>query len=68
MKINNFDYKPPTDVRVIFPDISKAFHKMCHQGLCLNYKFYGVEGNLLVIYENYLDNRKQRVIIDVEFP
>ena len=61
---SSFDYKPPTDVRAIFLDISEAFDKVWHQGLLFKLKSYGVEGNFLRLLENYLDNRKQRMMLD----
>ena len=61
---SSFDYKPPTDVRAIFLDTSKAFDKVWHQGLLFKLKSYGVEGDSLRLLVNYLDNRKQRVILD----
>ena len=51
---SSFDYKPSTDVRAILLDISKTFEL----------KYYGVEGNLFRLLENFLDNRKQRVMLD----
>ena len=50
--------------RAIFLDISKAFDKVWHQGLVLKFKSDGVEGNLFKLFEDYFDNRKQRVILD----
>lgn len=43
----SFDCKPPTDIRAIYLDISKAFDKVGYQGLLLNLKSYGVEDNVL---------------------
>ena len=63
-EIQSFDYMPPTDVRVIFLDVLKAFDKLWHQGLLFKLKSYGVEGNFLRPLENYLGNRKQKVILD----
>ena len=60
---SSFDYKPPTDVRTTFLDISKAFDKVWHQGLLSKLKSYGVECNFLKLFKNNLDNRKQRVIL-----
>ena len=37
------------------------------QGLLFKLKSYGVEGNLFRLLENYLDNRKQRVILDDQY-
>ena len=61
---SSFDYKPPTDVRSIFLDISKVLNKVWHQGLLFKLKSYGVKGKFLRLLKNYLDNRKQRVILD----
>ena len=61
---SSFDYNPPPDVRAIFLDISKAFDKVSHQGLLFNLKFYGVEGNLFKLLENYRENQSQGVIRD----
>ena len=44
--------------------MSKAFDKVWHKGLLFKLKCYGVEGNFLDILENYLSNRKQRVILN----
>ena len=60
---SSFDCNPPVDTRAIFLDISKAFDKVWHQGLLFKLKSYGVEGSLFCLLENYLENRKQRVIL-----
>ena len=52
------------EVRAVFLDISKAFDKVWHPGLLFKLKSYGIEGNLLKLLENYLHNRKQRVVLD----
>ena len=52
------------EVRAVFLDISKAFDKVYHPGLLFNLKSYGIEGNLLKLLENYLHNRKQRVVLN----
>ena len=61
---SSFDYEPPADVRTIFLGISKALDKMWHQGLLFKLKSCGIEGNFLRLLKNYLDNWKQRVILD----
>ena len=61
---STFDYKPTTDVRAIFLEISKAFEKVWYQGILFKLKSYGGKGNLSRLLENYLDNRKPRVILD----
>ena len=53
-------------MRRIFLDISKAFDKVWHNGLLFKLKTYGVEGDLLLLLKNYLKNRKQRVVLNVQ--
>ena len=53
-----FDENPTVDVRGVFLDISKAFDKVWHDGLIFKLKTYGVEGNLLLLLKNYLENRE----------
>ena len=60
---SSFDRNPPVDTRAIFLDISEAFDKVWHQGLLFKLKSYGVEGSLFCLLENYLENRKQRIIL-----
>ena len=51
------------DVRVIFCDISKAFDRVWHEGLIHKLKTFGIHGNLLKWFKNYLSDRHQKVII-----
>ena len=60
----SFDESPPIDVRSIFLDISKAFDKVWHKRLIYKLKSYGISGNLLKLIENYLTDRKQRVVLN----
>ena len=39
----------------VFCDISKAFDKVWHRGLLKKLKAYGISGNLLHWFENYLN-------------
>ena len=55
---------PAVDVRGVFLDISKAFDKVWHIGLLFKLKAYGVDDELLSLLENYLENRKQRVVLN----
>ena len=55
-----FYSNPTIDVRGVFLDISKAFDKVWHDGLIFKSKSYSVEGKLLSLLKNYLQNRKQR--------
>ena len=52
------------EVRAVFLDISKAFDKTWHDGLIFKLKQNGVSGGLLKLFENYLHNRKQRVVLN----
>ena len=59
-----FDNKNCLEVRSVFLDMSKAFDKVWHEGLIFKLKQNGIEGKLLTLFENYLSNRKQRVVIN----
>ena len=52
------------EIRGVFPDISKAFHKVWHEGLVFKLKQNGIPRNLLNIFEDFLRNRKQRVVLN----
>ncbi|MCG7883757.1 MAG: reverse transcriptase family protein [Candidatus Thiodiazotropha endolucinida] len=51
------------EVRAIFCDISKAFDRVWHKGLLFKLKRAGINGLLLDWLEDYLSDRKQRVVI-----
>ena len=59
-----FDENPVADVRGIFLDISKAFDKVWYEGLLYKLKTYGIEGQLLSLLANYLENCEQRVVLN----
>ena len=59
---NSFENRQVT--RAAFLDISKAFDKVCHPCLIFKLKQNGISGNLLMMLENYLSNRKQGVILN----
>ena len=59
---NSFENRQET--RAAFLDISKAFDKVWHSGLIFKLKQNGISGKLLMMLENYLSNRKQRVILN----
>ena len=48
----------------IFCDISKAFDRVWHRGLILKPEKYGIRGDLLQWFENYLTNLSQQVRIN----
>ena len=51
------------EVRAIFCDISKAFDRVWHKGLLFKLNSVGISGSLLQWFTDYLDCRKQRVVI-----
>ena len=59
-----FEDPKSLEVRAVFLDISKAFGKVWHDGLIFKLKQNGVSGGLLKLFENYLHNRKQRVVLN----
>ena len=52
------------DIRIVFCDISKAFDKVWHEGLLFKLKNIGISGPLLNWFKDYLNSRKQRVVIN----
>ena len=59
-----FEDPKSLEVRAVFLDISKAFDKVWHDGLIFKLKQNGISGRLLKLFENYLHNRKQRVVLN----
>ena len=59
-----FDHRNSLEVRSVFLDFSKAFDKVWHDGLIFKLKQNGVEGKLLELIRNYLNNRSQRVMLN----
>ena len=51
------------EVRAIFCDISKAFDRVWHKGLIFKLKAAGVSGSLLNWFCDYLNDRRQRVVL-----
>ena len=57
-------------VIVVFPDhthllfFSKAFDKVAHEKLLLKLHHYGIRGDTLKWIKDFLDNRKQAVVIN----
>ena len=51
----------------VFLDISKAFDKFWHEGLIYKLKQNGVSGKLLNIIKDFLDSRKQRVVLNGQY-
>ena len=52
------------EIRGVFLDISKAFDKVWHEGLAFKLKQNGISGNLLNIFDDFMRNKKQRVVLN----
>ena len=57
-------YDETKAVDVIYLDFQKAFDKVPHQRLLIKLKSHGVAGKLLKWLEDWLSERKQRVVIN----
>ena len=55
------------EVTGVFLDIWKAFDKVCHNGLIYKLKQNGVSGDLLNLIIDFLDARKQRVVLNGQY-
>ena len=49
-----------------FLGISKAFGKVWHEGLIFKSQSYGIEGNLLILLNDNLEDGKQSVILNAK--
>ena len=54
------------DKRGIFLDISKAFDKVWHEGLLYKLETFGISGNLVKLFQNFLSNTLQRVVLNAQ--
>ena len=54
-------------VRSVFLDISKAFDKVFHNDMIFNLTQNGISGNLLNFWHEFLNERKQRVVLNGKF-
>ena len=59
-----FEELPSRETRAVFLDISKAFDKMWHDGLLFKLKSYGISGCLFTVIKDFLNNRRQRVVLN----
>ncbi len=60
----SFDDPKSLETRAVFLDISKAFDKVWHTGLIFKLKQNGISGSLILLLENYLSNRKHKVVLN----
>ena len=60
----NMDSNHSIDTIGVFLDMSKAIDKVWHYVLICKLQSYGIQSNLLKLLENYLHNRKQRVVLN----
>ena len=52
-----------SSVDVAYFDYAKAFDKVSHRLLLIKLEAYGIKGQMLKWLRDYLDNRKQRVVV-----
>ena len=64
MVFSSFDCSPLMDVRSVYFDIAKAFDCVWHEGLIYKLRSCGVSGNLPSLLQSFLDNRKQRTVLN----
>ena len=63
MKIT--DHKSQIDVAIL--DFSKAFNMVPHAGLLGKLEHYSIDSKILLWITNFLNNRKQHVVVDSSF-
>ena len=51
-------------MHIVYLDISKAFDRVWHDGLIFKLKRCGVAGQLLSLIESFLNDRKQRTVLN----
>ena len=61
----SFNSKSQIDVAIL--DFSKAFDTVPHAGLHGKFEHYGIDSKILLWITNFLNNRKQRVVVDGSF-
>ena len=55
------------EVKGVFLDISKAFHKVWHEGLIYKLKQNGISRKLLNVTKYFLDSRNQKVVLNGQY-
>ena len=59
-----FDEYPTLETHGVFLDMSKAFEKVCREGLIFKLKSMGICDGLLDLIWSFLENRFQRVVLN----
>ena len=59
-----FDANPSLDICGIFFDISKAFDRVWHVALIFKLRSYGISDSLLCLFNSFLSERLQRVVLN----
>ena len=59
-----FETRPTLKTMAVFLELTKAFDRVWHEGILFELKCYSVNGDLSTLIENYLADRKQRVILN----
>ena len=54
-------------IQFVFFDLSKAFDRVWHEGLIHKLRLFGIRGRLLSWFQNYLTDRRQRVVLGGKF-
>ena len=57
-------YNPTIDVIGVFLDITKAFDEVWHKGILFKLESYGIRGELLNLFKDYLQGRQQKVVLN----
>ena len=63
--LSSFNSKSQIDFAIL--DFSKAFDTVPHAGLFGKLEHYGIDGKILLWITSFLNNRKQRVVVDGSF-
>ena len=63
--LSYFNYKSQIDVAIL--DFSKTFDMVPHAGSLGKLMHYGIDSKILLWITNFLNNRKQRVVVDGTF-
>ena len=61
---SSFEELPSKEARAVLLDFSKAFDRVWHDGLINKLESSGISGNLLSLIGNFLEDWKQRVVLN----